>query len=227
MFSLIAWIAGVFPSATLRGSSNIWTVISCRSSTDLFTFASCLYQSNSSCTYPSSSDVRRSSRNLPITACQSCLFEGWILPAVVTRASLISRHKNKNWKSSAIYISDFTWSYTASKLWSVFNGWVSHPVTGGMRLQIVLRNQKGRVTSKSFDLPYTPGEESRQSRCGFAALSSFFIAWFFNIVGRETDGHLLSKVRLLHLLTVKKHGGNYLYYSSNGVFHLVLEQPPF
>ena len=27
-----------------------------------------------------------------------------------------------------------------------------------------------------FDLPYTPGEESRQSRCGFAALSSFFVA---------------------------------------------------
>ena len=83
------------------------------------------------------------------------------------------------------------------------------------------------MTSKSFDLPYTPGKESKQSRCGFAALSSFFIALFFNIVGRETDGHLLSKVRLLHLLTVKKHGGNYLYYSSNGVFHLVLEQPPF
>ena len=120
--------------------------------------------------------LRRSSKNLSMIACQSYLFEGWILPAVVTRASLISRHKNKNWKSSAIYISDFTWSYTTSKLWSVFNGWVSHPVTGGMRLQIVLRNQKGRVTSKSFDLPYTPGEESRQSRCGFAALSSFFIA---------------------------------------------------
>ena len=27
----------------------------------------------------------------------------------------------------------------------------------------------------------------------------------------------MSKVRLHHLLTVKKHGGNYLYYSSNGV----------
>lgn len=171
--------------------------------------------------------LRRSSKNLSMIACQSCLFEGWILPAVVTRASLIPRHKNKNWKSTAIYISDFTWSYTTSKLWSVSNGWVSHPVTEGIRLQIVLRNQKGRVTSKSFDLLYTPGKESKQSRCGFAALSSFFIAWFFNIVGRETDGHLLSNVRLLHLLTVKKHGGNYLYYSSNGVFHLVLEQPPF
>ena len=171
--------------------------------------------------------LRRSSKNLSMIACQSCLFEGWTLPAVVTKASLISRHKTKNWKPSAIYISDFTCSYTASKLWSVFNGWVSHPVTGGTRLQIVLRNQKGRVTSKSFDLPYTPGEESRQSRCGFAALSSFFIAWFFNIVGRETDGHLLSKVRLLHWLTVEKHDGDYLHHSPNGVFHLVLERPPF
>ena len=39
-----------------RSSSNIWKVITWRSSTDLFTFTSCLYQSNSSCTYLSSSD---------------------------------------------------------------------------------------------------------------------------------------------------------------------------
>lgn len=35
-------------SLQLRSSSNIWKVITWRSSTDLFTFTSCLYQSNSS-----------------------------------------------------------------------------------------------------------------------------------------------------------------------------------
>ena len=61
----------------------------------------------------------------------------------------------------------------------------------------------------------------------FFFYSEFLCKLPTRIVGREAGGHLLSKVRLLHLLTVEKHDGDYLYHSSNGVFHLLLERLPF
>ena len=74
---------------------------------------------------------------------------------------------------------------------------------GGVRLHIVLSKRTSRVTSKSADLPYTPGEGQRQCHCGmvsFAAFSWFFVTGLLRIVGRLLGGHIESKISLSRLV---------------------------
>lgn len=40
----------------------------------------------------------------------------------------------------------------------MFDGEMTHPAEGGVRLHIVLNNLASSVMSKSVDVPYTPGE---------------------------------------------------------------------
>ena len=59
------------------------------------------------------------------------------------------------------------------------------------------------MTSKSADLPYTPGEGQRQCHCGmvsFAAFSWFFVTGLLRIVGRLLGGHMESKISLNRLV---------------------------
>ena len=66
-------------------------------------------------------------------------------------------------------------------------GRLSHPVAGGVRLQIVRSSLNVRVMSKSVDLPYNPGDGYKQFHSGLVSLALFnsvFTAGLPRVVGR-------------------------------------------
>ena len=52
-------------------------------------------------------------------------------------------------------------------------GRLSHPVTGGIRWQIVRSSLKVRLMSKSVHLPYNPGDGYKQFHSGLVILEFF------------------------------------------------------
>ena len=65
-------------------------------------------------------------------------------------------------------------------------GRLSHPVAGGVRLQIVRRSLNVRVMSKSVDLPYNPGDGYKQLHSGLEILEFFrsvFIVGLLSVEG--------------------------------------------
>ena len=66
-------------------------------------------------------------------------------------------------------------------------GRLSHPVAGGVRLQIVRSSLNVRVMSKSVDLPYNPGDGNKQFHStleSLALLRSVCTVGLPRIVGR-------------------------------------------
>lgn len=82
------------------------------SSIDCLTSVSFLSHSSSYCTSLSTSAVRGSFNNLSMDPCHSTFFARLIWPAILTRATLISCKRDRNWKSSVISICWFTCPYT-------------------------------------------------------------------------------------------------------------------